>query len=214
MRSEHITKDSGNRQNFPTGARRDIEDGKPMYHLIPIKVLDELQQKAGGSPISIDTQEISIYHATGLQRHDLIPQLMLDRLAALYHRGEVKYGANNWQKGIYLVRIFGSMLRHAFQWYWGDTSEDHLAAVIWNATALMWTEAQVHAGNLPRELDDRQVAKTRVVYSWNDGAYTAQHRMMDLDGWLDDETATARCQAYWTPTITVHKINHWLDKKK
>lgn len=207
---KHITKDSGKRNQWSTGAQRDTEDGKPLFHQIPFKVLDEMQQKAGGSPIKIDRSERPIFHAAPEQRHDLIPQLPLDRLAALYYRGALKYDDNNWQKGIPLVRVFGSMLRHAYLWFWGDTSEDHLAAVIWNAITLMWTEAKIHEGGLPSELDDRMFAKTRIIYSWEGHP----KRMMDLDGWLDDATAEEQCQAFWSIPITVYKVHHWLDKKK
>lgn len=205
---EHITKDTGKRQEFATGARRDTEDGKLKLQYIPFKALIELARKVGGKDdyLFIDRSKHQIHQATGTLRPDLIPQLMIDRLAALYSRGEVKYGANNWQKGIDMMRTFGSLLRHAYAWVLGDTSEDHLAAVIWNATALMWLEAEIAEHNRPSELDDRQMAMTRVIYSYNDD----KRRQMDLDGWLTNAQVQEQCQAYWTPPVTVHSFMHFV----
>ena len=42
-----ITKDSGQRQEFATGARRDTEEGKPLFHHIPFKVMNEMQKRFG-----------------------------------------------------------------------------------------------------------------------------------------------------------------------
>ena len=108
------TKDSGERQEFETGARRDTQDDKPRYALI--------------SPIA------------------------LRRLAELLGRGAKKYGDRNWEKGIPLDRYYDSMFRHMQQWYEGDVSEDHLAAVMFNAMAIIHTEQKIIDGELPLEL--------------------------------------------------------------
>jgi hypothetical protein len=36
----------------------------------------------------------------------------------------------------------------------GDNTEDHAAAILWNASAWCWTEEQINNGKLPKELDD------------------------------------------------------------
>lgn len=100
-----------------------------------------------------DTQE-------GKPRYDLIPVEGLHRLADLYARGAEKYDENNWQKGQPYSRAYASLFRHLIAWREGDRTEDHLAAVAWNAFALMWYEA-----NKP-ELDDlfgekNEVKRTR-----------------------------------------------------
>lgn len=97
---EFETKDSGERQDFESGARRDIQTGKPRY--------------------------------------DLIPPGPLKRLAELYARGAEKYGESNWELGMPMSRITSSLMRHMEQFREGDVSEDHLAAVTWNALALMY----------------------------------------------------------------------------
>lgn len=116
IRAEFVTKDSGERQDFTTGARRDIQTGKP--------------------------------------RFDLIPVGPLTRLANLYARGAEKYGDHNWQKGMPISRCYASLFRHLMQWVAGDQQEDHLAAVVFNAFAIMFYEEQVDQGKLPAELKD------------------------------------------------------------
>jgi hypothetical protein len=56
----------------------------------------------------------------------------------LYARGAKKYGDRNWQKGIPDERVYASLLRHAYAAIQGDITEDHLAAVVFNAFALMY----------------------------------------------------------------------------
>lgn len=116
MTAPFTTKDSGQREQFPTGARRDVDTDKPRYELIPV------------APLT--------------------------RLANLYARGAEKYGIDNWRKGFPFRRTFGSLLRHAFLWAAGDRSEDHLAAIVFNAFCLMQYEEDIACGKLPAELDD------------------------------------------------------------
>jgi hypothetical protein len=94
--------DSGAREEFESGARRDTQDGKP--------------------------------------RFGLIPTYPLKRLAMHYTNGAVKYGENNWTKGIQSSRTWESLERHVQAYKEGDKSEDHLAAIAWNAFAIIWTE--------------------------------------------------------------------------
>lgn len=104
---EFVTKDSGHRERFPTGAQRDTAAGKGRY--------------------------------------DLLYPEAIRREACLYERGAVKYEANNWKKGIPSSRFMQSMLRHAFQYLAGDRSEDHLAAVRFNAAGIMYNETEMES---------------------------------------------------------------------
>ena len=156
MSHKIVTLDSGHRQQFQTGAQRDEQTDKPRFDLIPLDALDILQRWEGGAPFEVDQSNPPI---TGWcdprdVRIDLIPALALNRLGGLYHRGAVKYGDNNYQKGIPLARIYASLFRHLIAWKAGDTSEDHLAAIAWNAIALMFTENAVAEGKLLAELAD------------------------------------------------------------
>ncbi len=109
-------KDSGKRQDFDTGARRDTQDDKPRYDLIPLS-----------------------------------PML---RLAMHYTNGAVKYGEHNWTKGMPVSRFYASMFRHMISWAEGDRTEDHLAAVAWNAFALMHFEDKGNEAPDGTDLDD------------------------------------------------------------
>jgi hypothetical protein len=91
----------------------------------------------------------------GKPRFDLIPLDALTRLANLYAAGAVKYGENNWQKGQPFSRVYASMFRHLVLWAMGNRDEDHLAAVAWNAFALMHYEDAVLSGALPDEIVDK-----------------------------------------------------------
>mgnify|MGYP000243423839 CR=1 FL=1 len=86
----------------------------------------------------------------GKPRMSLIPIEELDRVARHYTTGAAKYGANNWKKGMPLSVYYDSAQRHMMKWYFGDKSEDHLAAAVWNILGAMWTEQ-----NKP-EMDDRE----------------------------------------------------------
>lgn len=102
---------------------------------------DSGQRQSFDTGMVRDTQD-------GKPRYDLIPVGPLKRLADLYMRGAIKYDDNNWQKGQPYSRAYASLFRHMIAWREGDRSEDHLAAVAWNAFTIMWYEE-----NKP-ELDD------------------------------------------------------------
>jgi hypothetical protein len=76
----------------------------------------------------------------GKPRYDLIPPEALRRLAELFARGAEKYDDHNWAKGMPSTRVLASLYRHLEQYRTGDKTEDHLAAVAWNAFVLMHFE--------------------------------------------------------------------------
>ena len=110
-----------------------------------VKDSGKREEFAGGSVR--DTQD-------GKPRYELIPAGPLKRLAIHYANGAKKYGDFNWQKGQDIRRTLASMLRHSQCVLAGDENEDHLAAVAWNAFAIMWTREQVKAGLLPESLEN------------------------------------------------------------
>jgi hypothetical protein len=109
-------KDSGERQEFKTGAVRDVQSGKGRY--------------------------------------DLLPTRAIRRLAEHYANGAVKYGDNNWLRGIPLKRMMDSAMRHLFKALEGQTDEDHLTAAAWNILGIIELQERIEAGMLPKELDD------------------------------------------------------------
>jgi hypothetical protein len=106
VRKFQSVKDSGSRQSFPTGAVRDIEEGKPRIDLI----------------------------------FKYVPMVALMRITQHYVNGAKKYGDHNWQKGIPASRCVSSAFRHLYQYFIGDRSEDHLAAVCFNVIAILYWE--------------------------------------------------------------------------
>jgi len=94
-----------------------------------------------------DTQE-------GKHRFDLIGLHMLKRLSALLVRGAKNYGERNWEKGQNVKRTNASLWRHVVAYQEGDRSEDHLAAIVFNAMSIIHVEEEVLAGKLPAQLLD------------------------------------------------------------
>ncbi|MEY2434765.1 MAG: hypothetical protein QOC92_4490 [Acidimicrobiaceae bacterium] len=99
----------------------------------------------------------------GKGRFDLLPIEAIRRYAQLLERGAEKYEAHNWELGQDFSRVFSSMLRHAFQAAAGETDEDHLSAVLFNAAALITFEERIARGELPPELNDMGWEKRSAV---------------------------------------------------
>lgn len=62
-----------------------------------------------------------------------------------YTIGAAKYEDRNWEKGLSWGRTFAAMLRHSVRWACGEQfdpvdGQHHLAAVMWNAAALLQFE--------------------------------------------------------------------------
>lgn len=73
---------------------------------------------------------------TDKPRYDLVDMPLLRRWAELMARGAKKYGENNWRKAATeeeMKRFASSLLRHTFQLLEGDRTEDHAAAICFNA---------------------------------------------------------------------------------
>lgn len=88
----------------------------------------------------------------GKPRYDLISHHGLRRLADHMAKGAVKYGDRNWELGQPTDRFYASLFRHLMAWRDGETSEDHLAAVVFNAFGIIHMEEEVEAGTLPPTL--------------------------------------------------------------
>jgi hypothetical protein len=89
----------------------------------------------------------------GKPRYELIPVLALRRVAVLYAEGAKKYDDDNWRKGMPFRRFYASLLRHAFAFGAGEEDEDHLAAVVFNALAIMHFQetGRDDLNDMPRE---------------------------------------------------------------
>jgi hypothetical protein len=90
-------------------------------------------------------------------RPDLISPHGFHRLAVHYALGHEKYkkfGDRNWEKGLSITRCVGSILRHTFKYLAGYHDEDHLAAIAWNAFAIMHFEHEINVGKRDKSFMD------------------------------------------------------------
>lgn len=94
--------------------------------------------------------------AVGKGRFDLLSTQMLMRLARHYEAGSIKYSDRNWEKGMPISVYVDAAFRHLVKFVAGWNDEDHLAAVVWNIAAIMFTEDKHHdfLQDLPERMDD------------------------------------------------------------
>lgn len=90
----------------------------------------------------------------GKPRYDLIGHHMKKRLAVHLAKGAEHYGERNWEKGQNVSRTLASLMRHVEDYAYGDRSEDHLAAIEFNAMSIQHVEEEVLLGRLPASLLD------------------------------------------------------------
>ena len=114
----YITKDSGQRQEYASGMRRDVQDGKPRFGLI--------------FPKGVAYQDQLLTRFAEL----------LARGAEKY--GDNNWQLANSQEE--LDRFRESGLRHMIQWACGETDEDHATAVIFNLMAYENTKRKIEEG--------------------------------------------------------------------
>lgn len=119
--------------------------------LVSERAIAGLKAMAAGQPVlrKFDSGAVRDSDADGT-RYDLIAPLALERVAATYAEGAVKYSDWNWRAGMDFQTTANHALRHVFKWLARDTSEDHLAHAAWGLLALMQFEAEGRT-----ELDNR-----------------------------------------------------------
>jgi len=87
-------------------------------------------------------------------RPDLYSPFADERVGEWLRMGAEKYCERNWEKGIPNSRCFASLRRHVMRYQQGKRDEDHLAAIIFNAMAIIHNEEMIRRGILPKSLDD------------------------------------------------------------
>jgi hypothetical protein len=85
--------------------------------------------------------ERALRYDAGKPRYELIPADALEELAKVYTAGAAKYADRNWEKGMSWSRCFGSLMRHAWKFWRGQTRDEetgchHMAMAAWNCLAL------------------------------------------------------------------------------
>lgn len=106
------TKDSGARQEYKSGMRRDLQEGKPRYDLIV--------------PVG--------------SKHSMLKRWaeLLERGMAKYgYRNWEKADSEE-----EMIRFKASAFRHFMQWFEGEEDEDHAAAVFFNIQAYEHTKCK------------------------------------------------------------------------
>ena len=110
---KYVTKDSGKRQDYKSGMRRDLQDGKPRYDLIiPLGVKDHLLKRWA--------------------------ELMERGMSKYGYRNWEK--ANSEEE---CIRFKASAFRHFIQWFQNEEDEDHAVAVMFNINAYETTKTKI-----------------------------------------------------------------------
>lgn len=112
-----VVKDSGARQEYDSGMRRDTQEGKPRFDLI-IPVDQSFEQQM-------------------LTRWALHMTLGADKYGD--RNWELATGIEEYE------RFKGSALRHLLQWFTGMRDEDHAAAVFFNIAAAEYVLGRMEA---------------------------------------------------------------------
>jgi hypothetical protein len=138
-----MIKDSGNRREFETGAVRDIQEGKGRCDLMPLGVVGQWldDHVIGWMGDFKATGNIEcLYHALDCIacEQSKRPNIVLE-VSKHFEQGALKYGENNWQKGIPTHCYIDSAVRHYLKWLRGDTDEPHDRAFVWNVLCCIWT---------------------------------------------------------------------------
>jgi len=147
-------KDSGTRQEFPTGAVRDIQKGKGRCDLLPLDVVSDMYRVDFGTeePAAIIFDRLHRFTGDGEVSHlfntlgDFIPVAfgswsnMLLEVSMHFEEGAEKYGENNWQKGLPVKCYINSAVRHFLKYLREDTDERHDRAFCWNVLCAIWTD--------------------------------------------------------------------------
>ncbi len=149
INQEYETKDSGKREQFASGMKRDTQDGKLRVDLAfdgpALRILFREGPKGDAGLAMCD------WYDEALAGHSAPDELLrvlrliaayeggmgvlIGRYAGVMTRGAVKYTARNWMQAdgqAEADRFISSACRHFLQWYRGDKDEDHAAAVVFN----------------------------------------------------------------------------------
>ena len=149
-----ILPDSGERREFPTGAVRDIAQGKGRCDLLPLGVLgmwtgDKCLQNIDRYLRTGDTTFLeAVMNEFIAVEYDGNTYGAILEVAKHFEDGAAKYGDNNWQKGIYLHCYIDSAVRHYCKHRRGDKDEPHERAFLWNILCAIWTHT-----NKPEMID-------------------------------------------------------------
>lgn len=136
--------DSGKRRTFETGAVRDIQTGKGRMDLVPLAVASKYLMRPFLEYLGWfleDKKTDHLYDALDSFCHEAYAgsqESMILDVSKHFEEGSLKYGENNWQKGLPVSCYIDSCARHYIKWLRGDHDEPHHKAVIWNLMCCIW----------------------------------------------------------------------------
>lgn len=133
-----MIQDSGTRREFSTGAVRDIQEGKGRCDLVPfdvfedpiLKLIERFKWEGDPRLLKLALDNCSLFDD---------PATMVLEVSKHFEEGALKYGENNWQKGIPTRCYIDSAVRHYLKHRRGDTDERHDRAFCWNLICCIWT---------------------------------------------------------------------------
>lgn len=145
-----VLKDSGERRQFESGAVRDIQRGKGRCDLLPLDVVaafyHEIDADCSANTVLFYIDEFKttgyvswLYSVLRFTPFGNNFANMFLELAIHFEDGAVKYGENNWQKGIPVNCYIDSAVRHYLKFLRGDKDEPHDRAFVWNIVCAIWT---------------------------------------------------------------------------
>lgn len=164
-------KDSGDRTRFESGAVRDMRTGKGRFDLIPLDVIAgyyERYSKTDGCYTIFNNLKnfmeigdsywlylaIRNFRNLGAFADD---ETMFLEVAKHFEEGALKYGPDNWKKGIPTWCYIDSAARHYCKWLRGDRDEPHDRAFVWNLMCCIW-EVDHH------KTDEEEEPKIKLEY--------------------------------------------------
>ena len=146
--------DSGSRREFPTGAVRDVSEGKGRCDLMPIAVVANLLDSLTGGDYILreiaafakNKQTNYLYRALSafsIMAYDGSPETMILEASKHFEEGAKKYpptedGTPNWQLGIPVNCYIDSAIRHYLKYRRGDKEEPNDRAFVWNVMCCVW----------------------------------------------------------------------------
>lgn len=140
-----MIKDSGERRQFNTGAVRDIQKGKGRCDLMPLDAvavcmkdycLDRIAQFKDTGDHRFLGNALNDFARTDYAGSHAD---MFLEVSKHFEEGALKYGENNWQKGLPCSCYIDSAVRHYLKHRRGDDDEPHARAFVWNLLCCTWT---------------------------------------------------------------------------
>ena len=125
---------------YKSGGMRESDRGELKLSEVDIRKLFNLDL------LDIENNEIDrvkIVNAKDIKSTKVFPTILKNRYEVLMDKGTNKYDSENWKLGLSSIRCIDGIFRHLLKYYLGDTSEDHLAAIVFNVIAIMQVESLV-----------------------------------------------------------------------